>query len=101
MTEKDYDLTELRDEEDSVYLIGVDERTTERMLETIDERFGEVFEDATYIVFTADLVAEGSLEVYSFDSDEVKEQMEDFREAEDAGEQMVAIRDMVEGESDG
>jgi len=93
-SDSDYDVVQLPDSEDDVYLIGVDERTTGRMLETINERFDGIFENATYVVFTADIVTEGDLEVHRFESEEVKESMQDFEDADDVGEQMAAVHRM-------
>jgi len=101
-SDSDYDVVQLPDNEDDVYLIGVGERTTGRMLETINDRFDSIFDNATYVVFTADIVTEGDLEVQRFDSEEVKASMEDFRDADDVGEQMAAIHRMRrEDEDDG
>lgn len=105
MTERSddaYDVVQLPDTEDAVYLIGMDERTTERMLGVVDNRFDDIFENATYVLFTADIVETGDLDVARVDKESVKDPLEDFRSANDAGEEMVALRKIrEEAEDDG
>jgi len=91
----DYDVTYLPDDEDAVYLIGVDPQATGRMRELIHDRFDELFEDARFIVFAAEVTVDDGLSVWSFTSNEIKDAIADFAAADDEPEAMVAINRML------
>jgi hypothetical protein len=97
--DSDYEMVELPDNENTVYLIEAGGKTTQRMMEVVQQRFEEVFDTSNFIVYNGDIETDDTLRVESFDSDDIKEHLDSFEDADSEADAMVAI-DRMKREED-
>lgn len=67
------DIAQLPDEEDQLYIIGIDSAHSSRYMERLAERFEEIFDNATYIVVGGKVASEADVTVSMIERSSIEE----------------------------